>query len=151
NGTATCTGSTGGTFVTSSDTSILATNVANQINACNSGNSAVGVTASPSTNTVTVTETKPGAFLGVGGSNLGSIYSWGAISGNSPGSATCPSSTTGTFATSGNTTTLAVNIRDAINACNTAFPAVGASASASTNTVTVTDTTPGGFTTFSVA
>src|SRR5206468_1253750 len=63
-GTQTCPSSTSGTFVMAFDTSGLATNLAAAINNCNSlFSSTVGVTASPSTNTVTVTDSTPGAFL----------------------------------------------------------------------------------------
>src|SRR5207249_2702302 len=106
----------------------------------------VGVTAtanSPSSGQGTIADSKPGAFLSVGtGASLTS-FSWGSVTGNSNGTQTCTDSTIGTYVTSNATATLATNLRDAINACNTSFSAVGTTATASGSTVTVTNTTKG--------
>src|SRR5439155_8316750 len=70
-------------------------------------------------------------------------FSWGSVTGNSNGTQTSTDSTSGTYVISNATATLATNFRDAINACNTSFSAVGATATAAGSTVTVTNTTHG--------
>src|SRR5208282_696300 len=74
------------------------------------------------------------------GSNLGSLYSWGGVSGGSAGTNACTSSTAGTFATSNNTTTLAANLAAAIAACPAA---AGVTATSSGAVVTVNALNPG--------
>src|SRR5207248_481828 len=101
---------------------------------------AVDVTATSSAATVTVTQAKPGPFLAVGTTNNTGIFSWGAVSGGSAGTNTCPSATTGTYATSSSPTTLASNLSAAINLC----PATaGVTAGSSSSTTTITSRTPG--------
>src|SRR5208282_36082 len=113
-----CTSATTGTFVSGATPAADASNIAAAINACNSSYPAVGVTASyTSGSTFTVSSVAGGPYLAVGASNNASLFSWGAVTAGSAGSNTCPSSTTGTFATSNNTTTLATNLVAAINAC----------------------------------
>jgi hypothetical protein len=144
NGSNACGSSTAGTFATAATTALVASNISSAINLCTAAT--VGVTSAyVSGNTFTITSGTPGPFLAVGGSNLGTLFSWGAVSGGSAGTNTCGSSTSGTFATSASNNTLATNLAAALNAC----PAgAGLSAVSATNTVTVTDTTPGSFTTF---
>src|SRR5207249_1578497 len=83
------------------------------------------------------TQAKPGPFLAVGTTNNTGIFSWAAVSGGSAGTNACPSATTGTFATSSSTTTLASNVATAINRCPAA---AGLTPTSSTNTVTATHT-----------
>src|SRR5439155_6299785 len=138
-----CSTSTTGTFATSSSTSTLASNVATAIGLCSA---AAGVSASPTANTVAVTATTPGSITFTVADSL-SNFAWGAVSGGSDGSNTCPTSTGGTFASNSSTTTLATNLRTAIGLCPAA---AGVTATSSTNTVTVTSTTLGSSGTLSV-
>jgi hypothetical protein len=140
-GTNGCTSATAGTFATGSTTAATASNIAAAINSCNTSYPADGVTASyTSGNTFTVTPTTPGPFLAVSGLNLGSLYSWGSVSGGSAGTNSCTSSTSGTFASSSNTTTLASNLAAAIAACPAA---AGVTASSSGAVLKVTASTAG--------
>ena len=140
-GTNGCSNSTTGTFASGSTTASVASNIAAAINSCNTSYPAIGITASYSSgSTFTVTNPTPGPYLAVTGANLGSLYSWGAVTGGSAGTNTCTSSTSGTFATSITTTTLATNLAAAVNDCPAA---AGVTASASSSTVTVTARTAG--------
>ncbi|MGD0792933.1 MAG: hypothetical protein ABR920_14295 [Terriglobales bacterium] len=113
-----CTSATTGTFASGSSNAAEASNIAAAINACNSSYPAVGVTASyTSGSTFTVSSVAAGPYLAVGASNNSGLFSWGTLTAGSAGTNTCPSSTTGTFATSNNTVTLATNLAAAINAC----------------------------------
>jgi hypothetical protein len=117
-GSNSCTSATTGTFISGSSTAAEASNVAAAINACNSSYPAVGVTASyTSGNTFTVSSVAAGPYLTVAASNNAGLFSWGTVTAGSAGSNTCPSSTTGTFATSNSAVTLATNLTAAINAC----------------------------------
>lgn len=125
--------------------------VVTAINACTTS---TGVTATTgSGGAFTVTAQNPGAFtFNTTGTSVtnSTFFNWGTVTAGTNGSGACTSSTTGTYATSNVTATLASNISTAIYACNNSFPAVGATSSyTSGNTFTVTDTTPGAFT-FSV-
>jgi hypothetical protein len=157
-GTNGCTSATTGTFATASTATNpnnqVASNLATAITNCNSSYPAVGLSATSSTNTFTVSNPTPGPFLSVGGTNLGSLFSWGSVTGGSAGSASC-SGTTGYFATApsgtaGSSSTgladLASSLQQAITDCPSTD---GISATQSTSSVTVSDTTPGSFTTFS--
>jgi len=156
NGSYTCTGSgSAATFATSSSTTTLAGNLSSAINSCNGSYSAVGATSSyPGTNgtssfTVNDTTLGAGTTFSVGGGGTGT-FSWGSgATAGSNGTSTCSTTTAGTYAYSSVTTTLASNIAAAINACNTAYPAVGATANYSSgSTFTIYDTTPGSTGTF---
>ena len=138
NGSNGCGSSTAGTFATSSSNNTLASNVATALAACPA---AVGVTATSSTNTVTVTQRKPGAFLAVGAANNTGIYSWGSVSGGSAGSNGCTGNTTGTYATSAAPSVLATNLAVAINACTPST--VGVTAVAIGSAVNLTAATLG--------
>lgn len=142
-GTNACTSATAGTFAVSSNPDVVASNIAAAIDACNTAYSAVGVTATVSGNVVTVSSTT----LGSPASSLtltksASNFVWSTVTSGSSTNG-CTSPTTGTFG-SGTTAKIASNIAAAINACNTAYPAVGVTASYSTgNTFTVTSTIAG--------
>jgi hypothetical protein len=113
-----CTSAIAGTFASGSSIAAEAANIAAAINACNSSYPAVGVTASYSSgSTFTVSSVAAGPYLAIGASNNTGLFSWGTLTPGTAGSNTCPSSTTGTFATSNNTVTLATNLAAAINAC----------------------------------
>jgi hypothetical protein len=114
----------------------VASNIAAAINACNSSYPAVGVTANyTSGNTFTVTSPAAGPFLTESGSNLAGLFSWGTVVAGTAGSNSCGSSTSGTFATSNNTTTLASNLAAAIALCPAA---AGVTATSTGAVVTVT-------------
>ncbi len=136
-----CTSATTGTFAGGSSTAAEAANIAAAINACNSSYPAVGVTASyTSGSTFTVSSVAAGPYLAVGASNNAGLFSWGTVTAGTSGTNTCPSSTTGTFATSNSTVTLATNLAAAINACPAA---AGVTAIAAGPVVTVTASTAG--------
>ncbi len=144
-GTNACTSSTAGTFAINSTPSIVASNLANAINACNSSYSAVGVTASAAGRVVTIASTtlgSPASSLAL--SKTASNFVWSAVTTGSPGSNSCTSATTGTFAGGGSTAAEAANIAAAINACNSSYPAVGVTASyTSGSTFTVSSVAAG--------
>lgn len=141
NGSNGCTSATTGTFATGSTTAIVASNIAAAINSCNAAYPAAGVTANYlAGNTFTVSSPYAGPFLTESGSNLSSLFSWGTVVAGTAGSNACTSSTSGTFAASNSTTTLASNLATAINACPAA---AGITAAASGATVTVTARTAG--------
>src|SRR5208283_4497113 len=120
-----CTSATTGTFIAGSTTAAEASNIAAAINACNSSYPAVGVTAGyTSGSTYTVSSVAAGPYLAVGASNNATLFSWGAVT---AGSAACTGSTTGTFAISNNLTTLATNLKTAINDCTAAAGVTAAS------------------------
>jgi hypothetical protein len=100
--------------------------------------------ASGGTATVTLTGEFPGTVgnvtLALDGTPAGLTVSGANLTGGANGSNACSNSTTGTYATSNNTTTLAGNINSAIALCPAA---IGFTSKASTNTVTVTDNTFG--------
>jgi hypothetical protein len=153
NGSNTCPSSTAGTFQTSSNTTTLAGNLQAALALCPA---AAGISSTTSTNTVTVTDTTPGAqdtsTFSDSVSNASGIFSWGTVTTGSDGTTnTCAlvsgTTYTGTYETSSNTTTLAGYFNTAIGHC---AASVGFSTSTTGATVTVTDTTPGNFTTFSV-
>ena len=162
-GSNTCTSSTAGTVANSSTLSTEASNVNTAINSCHSSyTSLVNVTSNHSSGSAsfTITATTPGPFLAVGTGETATDFSWGSVSGNSAGSNTCNSSTSGYFATvpsgtAGASTAglgdLASNLAAAINSCNSAYPTlVGATANyASGTSFTVTDTIPGSSGSFS--
>ncbi len=144
-GTNACTSATAGTFSVSSNPAIVASNLANAINACNSSYSAVGVTAYATGNVVTIASTtlgSPASSLTL--SKTASNFVWSVVTAGSPGSNSCTSATTGTFAGGGSTAVEAANIAAAINACNSSYPAVGVTASyTSGNTFTVSGVATG--------
>ena len=144
-GTNACTSATAGTFSVNSNPAIVASNLANAINACNSSYSAVGVTASAAGNVVTIASTtlgSPASSLTL--SKTASNFVWSAVTTGSPGSNSCTSATTGTFAGGGSTAAEAANIAAAINACNSSYPAVGVTASyTSGSTFTVSSVAAG--------
>ena len=141
NGTNGCSSATAGTFATGSTAAAVAANIAAAINSCNASYPAIGLTASyGSGSTFTVTDPTPGPYLAVSGANLGSLYSWGAVTGGSAGTNTCTSSTSGTFATSNTPATLATNLAKAIAACPAA---AGVTATSSGAAVTVTASAAG--------
>jgi hypothetical protein len=103
-------------------------------------------TATVSSGVVTVTNvTQTNITLAKVGSNIAVS---GATIGFGPG---CTSSTAGAFLTSATTSTEAANLRDAINSCDTAFPAVGVTATSSGSATTVSAAAPGSFITLSPA
>jgi hypothetical protein len=144
-GTNGCTSATAGTFAVSSNPAIVASNLANAINACNSSYSAVGVTASAAGRVVTIASTtlgSPASSLTL--SKTASNFVWSAVTTGSPGSNSCTSATSGTFAGGGSTAAEAANIAAAINACNSSYPAVGVTASyTSGSTFTVSSVAAG--------
>lgn len=144
-GTNACTSATAGTFSVSSNPAIVASNLANAINACNSSFAAVGVTASATGNVVTIASTtlgSPASSLTL--SNTASNFVWSVVTTGNPGSNGCTSATTGTFASGSSNATEAANIAAAINACNSSYPAVGVTASyTSGNTFTVSGAAAG--------
>jgi len=129
-----CSSSTTGTFAPSSSTTTLASNMAAAINLCPA---AAGVSATQSTDTVKVTDTTPGSFttFSVSDTNNSGIFSWSSVTAGTNGSNACTSSTTGTFATSNSTTTLATDLAAAIALCPAA---AGVTASSNGTTVTAT-------------
>src|SRR5204862_6427701 len=137
-----CSSATAGTYVNNASTTTEATNLAAAINSCHTSFPTVGFTASASGSGVTVTGTGLGAatFGGTETSGGGHALNWSATSAGSNGTNACASSTTGTFASSLNTTTLASNLAAAINLCPVG---AGVTATSSTNTVTVTSRTAG--------
>jgi len=155
-GSATCSSSTAGTFATvpsgtngasAAGLGDLASNLSAAITACNTSHSAVGATGSyTSGSSFTVTDTTPGDFttFSVGG-GAGGIFSWGSgVTAGTDGSGACTTKNLGTYATASTTLTLAGNLAAAINACNTSYPAVGATAHDNGNSsFTVSNTTPG--------
>ncbi len=144
-GTNACTSATSGTFSVSANPAIVASNLANAINACNSSYSAVGVTAYATGNVVTIASTtlgSPASSLTL--SKTASNFVWSVVTTGSPGSNGCTSATAGTFAAGGSTAAEAANIAAAINACNSSYPAVGVTASyTSGNTFTVSGAAAG--------
>ena len=135
-----CTSPTTGTFASGS-TSAIASNIAAAINACNSSYPAVGVTATyASGNSFTVSGVAAGPYLAVGASNNTGLFSWGAVTAGSAGTNSCSSSTSGTFATSNNVSTLATNLETAINDCPAA---AGVTASSTLGGVILTARTAG--------
>jgi len=144
-GTNACTSATAGTFAVNSNPAIVASNLANAINACNTSYPAlVGVTATVSGNVVTIASTtlgSPASSLTL--TNTASNFVWSPVTTGS-GSNGCTSATTGTFAAGSSTAAEAANIAAAINACNSSYPAVGATASyTSGSTFTVTGAAAG--------
>ena len=143
-GTNACTSATAGSFAVSSNPAVVASNIAAAINACNTAYSAVGVTATVSGNVVTIASTT----LGSPASSLtltksASNFVWSAVTTGS-GSNGCTSATTGTFAAGSSNAAEAANIAAAINACNSSYPAVGATASyTSGSTFTVSGASAG--------
>jgi len=143
----TCSGSSStytGTFINNSSTTTLAGNFNTAIGVCAAS---VGFSASPSTNTVVVTNIASGTGvpLSVSGGTSGP-FTWGTPSAGSNGTTNgCSNSTTGVFETSTSTATLANNLQLAISSCNTTYPLVGATASytATTSYFTVTETALG--------
>ncbi len=136
-----CTSATTGTFASGSSTATEAANIAAAINACNSSYPAVGVTASyTSGSTFTVSGVAAGPYLAVGASNNTGLFSWGTVTAGTAGTNACASSTSGTFAASNSTVTLATNLAAAINACPAA---AGVTAVASGPVVTLTARTAG--------
>jgi len=136
-----CTSATTGTFASGSSTAAEAANIVAAINACNASYPLVGFTASyTSGNTFTVTSASAGPYLTVGAANNTGLFSWGTVNAGTAGSNTCPSSTTGTFATSNSIATMAANLAAAINACPAA---AGVTATASGPVVTMTARTAG--------
>jgi hypothetical protein len=144
-GTNACTSATAGTFSVSSNPAIVASNLANAINACSSSFPTVGVTAYSTGNVVTIASTtlgSPASSLTL--SNTASNFVWSAVTTGSPGSNSCTSATTGTFAGGSSTAAEAANIAAAINACNSSYPAVGVTASyTSGSTFTVSSVATG--------
>lgn len=145
-GTNACTSATAGTFSVSSNPAIVASNLANAINACNSSYAAVGVTAYATGNVVTIASTtlgSPASTLTLGGN--ASNFVWSAVTTGLPPTNGCTSSTTGTFASGISNAAEAANIAAAINACNTSFPAVGVTATPASggSTFTVSSAAPG--------
>ncbi len=131
-----CINPTIGTFVSGGSTAATAANIAAAINTCNSSYPAVGATASyTSGNTFTVSSVAGGPYLAVGASNNAGLFSWGTVTAGSAGTNACTGSTTGTFAISNNTTTLATNLVTAINDCTAAS---GVTASSTLATVILT-------------
>ncbi len=113
-----CTSATTGTFISGATPAADASNIAAAINACNSSYPPVGVTASYTSGaTFTVSSVVGGPYLAAGASHNAGLFTWGTVTAGSAGSNTCASSTSGTFATSSNTTTLAQNLVAAITAC----------------------------------
>jgi hypothetical protein len=144
-GTNACTSATAGTFAISSNPAVVASNLAAAINACNTSYPAVGVTATSTGNVVTVSSTtlgSPASSLTL--SKTATNFVWSAVTTGSAGSNGCTSATSGTFIYGGSTAAEASNIAAAINACNSAYPAVGVTASyTSGSTFTVTDAAAG--------
>jgi hypothetical protein len=142
NGSNACTSATVGTFTNSLTTATVASNIEAAIMSTSCQTTfPVGFTASyTSGSTFTVTNPIPGPFLTVNAAGNAGIFTWGGVTGGSAGTNSCASSTTGTFATSSSTTTLASNLAAAINLCPAA---VGVTASSGTNTVTLTAITGG--------
>ncbi len=141
NGTNACASSTSGSFATGSSTAIVASNLAAAINACTASYPVVGFSASyVSGSTFTISSVAAGPYLAVGAANNAGLFSWGTVTVGSSGTNACPSSTTGTFATSNSTTTLASNLAAAIAACPAA---AGVTATSVGAVVTVTASTPG--------
>jgi hypothetical protein len=146
NGSAACTGTAPtftGNFVNSSNTTTLAGNFNTALNTGTCPTS-VGYSTGTSTNTVTVTSTTVGATTFSDSGGASGIFTWGTLTAGTNGSNACTSSTTGTFATSTSTATLASNLASAIGTCNTNYPLVGATAAyTSGNSFTVTETALG--------
>jgi hypothetical protein len=128
-----CSSATNGTFALGANTTAEAANIAAAINACNTSYPAVGITALSTGNTFTVTSAAAGPYLAVGAANNTGLFSWGAVTAGSAGTNTCPSLTSGTFATSNNTVTLASNLKTALQAC----PAGTGIAASSTGSVVI--------------
>ncbi len=136
-----CTSATTGTFAAGAGTAAEAANIAAAINACNSSYPAVGVTASyTSGSTFTVSGVAGGPYLAIGASSNAGLFTWGTVTAGSAGSNTCASSTSGTFAASNSTITLATNLETAINDCPAA---VGVTASSTLGGVILTARTAG--------
>src|ERR1051326_6895529 len=131
-----CTSATSGNFVNSSTSTTAASNFKTALDSCIS--QGFPATDSLSGSAVTVTSTAVGSSVTITDSDSLGNFSWGTITNGADGSNVCFNSTTGTFANSTSTTTLASNLATAINNCNTSFPAVGLTATSSTNTTTVT-------------
>ncbi len=112
NGSAGCTGTgpyTGTFAVSTTTTTVEAADLVAAITACPAG---AGISATNTGATVTVTDTTPGpsSVLSVGATGNTGIFTWsGTVNPGTNGSNACSSSTTGTFATSASTTTLASN------------------------------------------
>ena len=149
NGSNSCTGSTSGTFAAANTTALLAQSLASAITACNTGNSAVGATATASSSTVTVTDTTPGASINTfsvanGGTNP--ITSTWTSNPGTNGSATCAfvsgTSYSGQFVNSSTPSTLATNFNAALNT-GTCTASVGYSSSVAGAVVTLIDPIPG--------
>ncbi len=136
-----CTSATTGTFASRSSTAAVASNIAAAINACNSSYPAVGLTATyASGSRFTVSGTAGGPYLAVGASNNTNLFTWGAVTAGSAGTNACGTSTSGTFATSNSTVTLATNLAAAIAACPVA---AGITASSTGAVVILTARTAG--------
>jgi hypothetical protein len=144
-GTNACTSGSAGTFAISSNPAVVASNLAAAINACNTSYPAVGVTASSTGNVVTIGSTtlgSPASSLTL--SNTASNFVWSTVTSGSSGSNGCTSATAGTFISGGTSAAEASNIAAAINACNSAYSAVGVTASyTSGSKFTVTGTAAG--------
>jgi hypothetical protein len=106
-----------------------------------------GISATVSGAVVTVTNATGSAVtwsVTGSGETLSPTGSIPATSGS--GANSCTSATTGTFGVSATTTTSASNLETAINACNTSYSAVGATATLSGSSVIVSNTTLGDLT-----
>jgi hypothetical protein len=140
-GSNTCTSSTAGTFVLDTNPTNLATNLAAAITACHGSYSAVGVTATASTGTVTVTAATPGT----GGNSIAlaeglSNFTWsgsdlsGGLDGTTSGSTFAYWSVNAAVSP----TQLATNIATAVNDNTTLQASTGVTAVSSGGVVTVT-------------
>ncbi|MGB7547694.1 MAG: hypothetical protein WBM14_08090 [Terracidiphilus sp.] len=133
-----CTSATVGTFVNALSSTTRATNFNTAIGSCHTVYPAIGVTSARANSTDTLVADLPGNFLAVS-NGLNNTFGSGLTAGTN-GTPTCTNSTTGYFATSTSTTTLAANLAAAINACPAA---AGVTATSTTNAVTVTARTWG--------
>src|SRR5439155_9847709 len=141
------------TFATSSSPSTLASNLGNgATSAIGRCAASLGLsTPSATGSTVTITSTQLGTagnHITVGATNNTSIYTWSGPTAAIDGTQTCGSSTSGTFISGATPSDVATNLAAAINACSSAFGAVGVTAvanSPSSGQVTVTDKKPGAF------
>jgi hypothetical protein len=156
-----CSGTTG-TFTPSTTIATLLGNLKTAINDCPAADG-ITVTGTPGT-TITVTSTYYGNTTDFPFSASVSGYTgftWGTVAPGLDGTNACSSPTTGTYATSSSTTTLATNLKTALQACAAANdPTIGlnvAQTTSSTNTVKVyentwgTTTAPGTAPTITVA
>ncbi len=147
-GTTGCTTSTTGGYMPSATAAGLASNISAAINSCNTNFLAVGLTSAYTSGpSFTVTSALPGtaaAITTATATNATGIFSWGTPTTATDGSNACSSTTTGTYATSGNTTTLAGNLAAALNLCPAGTGlAAGTATNNGSSTVTVTANTWG--------